>query len=114
MGKGFLFEARQKRFTFDEEDISMWTWYSIIVCCNAMLLPYRSKEEKISQPSRSGQMQMYVNYFDRYTKQDLKANHQILLCKKRNDALVDLTLQMPIFASAYELYPQTRPFCNQK
>ncbi len=35
LGKGFLFEARQKRFTFDEENF-MWIWYSTIACCNAM------------------------------------------------------------------------------
>ena len=37
-----------------------------------------------------GQMQMYVNYYDRYVKQDFeKPTIGILLCKEKNDALVD-------------------------
>lgn len=35
LGKGFLFEARQKRFTFNE-DYFLWTLSFTIVCCNAM------------------------------------------------------------------------------
>ncbi len=52
-------------------------------------------------------MQMYVNYFDRYIKQDFeKPTIGILLCKEKNDALVELTLPKDanIYASAYQLY----------
>lgn len=54
-----------------------------------------------------GQMQMYVNYYDRYVKQDFeKPTIGILLCKEKKDTLVKLTLpdDANIYASAYELY----------
>lgn len=54
-----------------------------------------------------GQMQMYVNYFDRFVKQNFeKPTIGILLCKEKNDALVELTLPKDanIYASAYQLY----------
>lgn len=50
---------------------------------------------------------MYVNYFDRFVKQDFeKPTIGILLCKEKNDALVELTLpkNANIYASAYQLY----------
>ena len=50
---------------------------------------------------------MYVNYFDRFVKQDFeKPTIGILLCKEKNDALVELTLPKDanIYASAYQLY----------
>lgn len=52
-------------------------------------------------------MQMYVNHFDRFVKQDFeKTTVGILLCKEKNDALVELTLPKDanIYASAYQLY----------
>jgi hypothetical protein len=52
-------------------------------------------------------MQMYVNYYDRYVKQDYeKPTIGILLCKEKNDALVELTLPKDanIFATEYQLY----------
>ena len=54
-----------------------------------------------------GQMQMYVNYYDRYVKQDFeKPTIGILLCREKNDALVELTLPKDtnIYASAYQRY----------
>lgn len=54
-----------------------------------------------------GQMQMYVNYFDRYVRQPFeKPTIGILLCKEKNHALVELTLpeEANIYASSYELY----------
>lgn len=48
------------------------------------------KSEKLTHQDL-GQMQMYVNYFDRYVKQDFeKPTIGILLCKEKNDALVEL------------------------
>lgn len=50
------------------------------------------KSEKLTHQDL-GQMQMYVNNFDRYVKQDFeKPTIGILLCKEKNDALVELTL----------------------
>jgi YhcG PDDEXK nuclease domain len=54
-----------------------------------------------------GQMQMYVNYFDRYIKTpDENPTIGIILCKRKKDALVELTLPKDanIFASQYQLY----------
>ncbi len=52
-------------------------------------------------------MQMYVNYFDRYVKtEDELPTIGILLCHRKSDALVELTLPKGsnIFASKYQLY----------
>ncbi len=54
-----------------------------------------------------GQMQMYVNYFDRHVKlPDELPTIGIILCRRKNDALVELTLpeDANIFASKYQLY----------
>lgn len=103
MGKGFLFEARQKRFTFNEDN-----FYVDLVLYNRMLQCYVLVDLKIEKLTHQdlGQMQMYVNYFDRYVKLDFeKPTIGILLCKSKEDALVELTLPKDanIYASAYEL-----------
>jgi len=103
MGKGFLFEARQKRFTFDEEN-----FYVDLVLYNRILQCYVLVDLKIDKLTHQdlGQMQMYVNYFDRYVKLDFeKPTIGILLCKSKKDALVELTLPKDtnIYATAYEL-----------
>ena len=52
-----------------------------------------------------GQMQMYVNYFDRYVKtEEVLPTIGIVLCHRKNDALVELTLpkEAIIFASKYQ------------
>ena len=64
------------------------------------------KSEKLTHQDL-GQMQMYVNYFDRYVKQDFeKPTIGILLCKEKNDALIELTLPKDanVYAAAYQLY----------
>lgn len=69
LGKGFLFEARQKRFTFDEDN-----YYVDLVLYNRLLQCYVLIDLKIDKLTHQdlGQMQMYVNYFDRYIKQDFE------------------------------------------
>lgn len=104
LGKGFLFEARQKRFTFHEDH-----YYVDLVFYNRLLQCYVLIDLKVGKLTHQdlGQMQMYVNYYDRYVKQDFeKPTIGILLCKKKEDALVELTLpkEANIYASAYELY----------
>lgn len=104
MGKGFLFEARQKRFTFDEDN-----YYVDLVLYNRLLQCYVLIDLKIDKLTHQdlGQMQMYVNYYDRYVKQDFeKPTIGILLCKEKNDALVELTLPKDanVYAAAYQLY----------
>lgn len=103
MGKGFLFEARQKRFTFNEDN-----FFVDLVLYNRILQCYVLVDLKIDKLTHQdlGQMQMYVNYFDRYVKLDFeKPTIGILLCKAKEDALVELTLpkEANIYASAYQL-----------
>jgi predicted nuclease of restriction endonuclease-like (RecB) superfamily len=104
LGKGFLFEARQKRLTFDEDH-----YYVDLVFYNRLLRCYVLIDLKLDPLSHQdlGQMQMYVNYFDRYVKTpDENPAIGILLCKRKKDAIVELTLPKDanIFASAYQLY----------
>ena len=62
-------------------------------------------------------MQMYVNYYDRYEKmEDENPTIGILLCKERNDALVEITLPQDanIYASEYQLYLPDKKLLQQK
>jgi hypothetical protein len=62
-------------------------------------------------------MQMYVNYFDRYVKQDFeKPTIGILLCEEKNDALVQLTLpeNANIYATEYSLYLPDKSLLQNK
>ena len=102
-GKGFLFEARQKRFTFDEDN-----FYVDLVLYNRILQCYVLVDLKIDKLTHQdlGQMMMYVNYFDRYKRLEFeKPTIGILLCKDKNDALVELTLPKDanIYAQQYAL-----------
>ena len=104
LGKGFLFESRQKRFTFDTDHFIV-----DLVFYNRMLRCYVLIDLKIGKLTHQdlGQMQMYVNYFDCHVKtEDENPTVGILLCKMKNDALVELTLprNAKIFASQYQLY----------
>ena len=113
LGKGFLFEARQKRFTFDEEH-----FFVDLVFYNRLLRCYVLIDLKIGKLTHQdlGQMQMYVNYFDRHVKSsDEKSTIGIILCKKKHDALVEITLPQDanIFASPYQLYLPTKEELRQ-
>ncbi len=58
-----------------------------------------------------GQMQMYVNYFDRHVRTDDELpTIGILLCDRKNDAVVEMTLpgDVNIYASKYQLYLPSR------
>jgi predicted nuclease of restriction endonuclease-like (RecB) superfamily len=104
LGKGFLFESRQKRFTFDNRH-----FYVDLVFYNRLLRCYVLIDLKVGDLKHQvlGQMQMYVNYFDRYVKlTDEKPSVGILLCLTKSDELVELTLpeNSNIYASEYQLY----------
>ena len=104
LGKGFLFEARQKRFTLEEDH-----FYVDLVFYNRLLRSYVLIDLKIGELRHQdlGQMQMYVNYFDRFVKlEDENPTIGIILCKKKKDALVEITLPKDshIHASEYKLY----------
>ena len=103
LGKGFLFEARQKRFTFNEKH-----FFVDLVLYNRLLQCYVLIDLKVDDLTHQdlGQMQMYVNYYDRYVKQDFeRPTIGILLCKQKDDALVELTLpeDTNIYAQQYAL-----------
>ena len=113
-GKGFLFEARQKRFTFDEDN-----FYVDLVLYNRILQCYVLVDLKIDKLTHQdlGQMMMYVNYFDRYKRLEFeKPTIGILLCKDKNDALVELTLPKDanIYAQQYALCLPKKEELQQK
>lgn len=114
LGKGFLFEARQKRFTFDEQHFYVdLVFYNRLLQCYVLI---DLKTDKLAHQDL-GQMQMYVNYYDRYVKQDFeKPTIGILLCEEKNDALVELTLPKDanIYASAYQLYLPDKTLLQRK
>ena len=114
LGKGYLFEARQKRFTYDEEN-----FYVDLVFYNRLLRCYVLIDLKIDKLTHQdlGQMQMYVNYYDRCQKlPDENPTIGILLCKEKNDAVVQMTLpeNSNIFASEYSLYLPDKKMLQKK
>ena len=114
LGKGFLFEARQKRFSFDEQ-----SFFVDLVFYNRLLQCYVLIDLKTSELKHQdlGQMQMYVNYFDRHVKTEReKPTVGILLCKEKNDSVVELTLpkNSNIYASEYSLYLPDKSLLQQK
>ena len=114
MGKGFLFEARQKRFTFEERH-----FYIDLVLYNRLLQAYCLVDLKMDDLTHQdlGQMQMYVNYYDRYVKEDFeKPTIGILLCERKNDALVELTLPKDanVYAQQYALCLPDKTLLQQK
>jgi predicted nuclease of restriction endonuclease-like (RecB) superfamily len=114
MGKGFLFEARQKRFTFDEDHFFVdLVFYNRLLRCYIII---DLKLEKLTHQDL-GQMQMYVNYFDRYVKlPDENPTIGLLLCKSKKDAIVELTLpdDANIHAREYQLYLPSKELLKKK
>jgi predicted nuclease of restriction endonuclease-like (RecB) superfamily len=102
LGKGFTFVARQKRITIDEKHFKV-----DLVFYNRFLKSFVVIDLKIGELKHQdiGQMLMYVNYFDRYEKQeDENPTVGIILCKDKSKALVELTLpkdNSQIYASKY-------------
>ncbi len=114
LGKGFLFEARQKRFTFNEKH-----FFVDLVLYNRLLQCYVLIDLKVDDLTHQdlGQMQMYVNYYDRYVKQDFeRPTIGILLCKQKDDALVELTLpeDANIYAQQYALCLPDKTLLQEK
>lgn len=103
LGKGYTFVGRQVRFTFDDKHFRV-----DLVFYNRILQSFVLIDLKIGEISHQdlGQMQMYVNYYDRFVKLDSENKTiGIILCKSKNDTLVEITLpenNEQIFASKYE------------
>ena len=102
LGKGFTFVGRQVRFTFDEKHFRIdLVFYNRILKCFVLI------DLKIGEVTHQdlGQMQMYVNYYDRYVRlPDENKSIGIIICREKNDTLVRLTLpedNNQIFAGKY-------------
>jgi predicted nuclease of restriction endonuclease-like (RecB) superfamily len=108
LGRGFTFVARQKRISLDGDH-----FYIDLVFYNTILKCYVLIDLKIGKLSHQdiGQMQMYVNYYDREIKQkDDNPTVGLLLCEDKKEAVVRYTLakdNKQIFASRYKLYLPT-------
>ncbi|MHB1080161.1 MAG: PDDEXK nuclease domain-containing protein [Prosthecobacter sp.] len=114
LGKGFLFEARQKRFTFDEDH-----YFVDLVFYNRLLRCYVIIDLKLDKLTHQdlGQMQMYVNYYDREVKlPDENPTIGLLLCKSAKKTVVELTLPQGanIHAKEYNLYLPSKELLKQK
>ncbi len=103
LGTGFAFVGRQVRFTFEEEHFKV-----DLVFFNRILRCFVLFDLKLGslKPPDIGQMQMYVNYYDRIVKlPDENPTIGIILCKDKKQAIVEMTLpenNKQIFASKYE------------
>ncbi len=104
LGKGFTFVGRQVRFTFDEKHFRVdLVFYNRILRCFVLI------DLKIGEVTHQdiGQMQMYVNYYDRIVKlPEENKTIGIIICREKNDTLVRMTLPQDneqIFASKYEM-----------
>lgn len=108
LGNGFAFVARQKRIHIEGDE-----YFVDLVFYNRLLQSFVVIEIKTQKLTHQdiGQLQMYVNYYDRYEKQSYEnPTIGILLCTDKNDAMVKITLpenNNTIIASKYQLYLPT-------
>ena len=108
MGKGFCFVGRQKRVTVEGDH-----FYVDLVFYNRLLQCFVLVDLKLGKLTHQdlGQMQMYVNWFDRTQRQAFEApTIGIVLCSEKNDAMVRITLpegETRLHARRYSLYLPT-------
>ena len=108
IGNGFSFIARQKRIHIDGDEFSIdLVFYNRLLQCFVII---EIKTTKLTHED-IGQLGMYVNYYDRFEKQEFEnPTIGILLCADKNDAVVKITLpenNKTIIASKYQLYLPT-------
>ena len=103
MGSGFTFVTRQKRISFDDKHFRIdLVFYNRLLRCFVLI------DLKIGELKHQdiGQMQMYVNYYDREVKlSEENKTIGLILCKNKSEALVKYTLpenNKQIFASKYK------------
>lgn len=103
LGHGFTFVARQERITFDDKHFRIdLVFYNRILKCFVLI------DLKIGELKHQdlGQMQMYVNYYDREMRlEDENKTIGIVLCQNKSDLVVEYTLpenNEQIFASKYK------------
>ena len=103
LGKGYAFIARQKRITIDEKHFRV-----DLVFYNRILKSFVLIDLKIGELRHQdiGQLQMYVNYYDRFVKlEEENKTIGIILCQDKSETLVEITLpddNEQIFASKYQ------------
>ena len=103
LGHGFTFVARQKRITFDDKHFRI-----DLVFYNRILKSFVLIDLKIGELKHQdlGQMQMYVNYYDREKRlEDENKTIGIVLCQNKSNLVVEYTLpenNEQIFASKYK------------
>ena len=109
LGQGFAFVARQKRITFDDKHFRI-----DLVFYNRILKSFVLIDLKIGELKHQdlGQMQMYVNYYDRNMRlEDENKTIGIVLCQNKSDLVVEYTLpenNEQIFASKYKTVLPTK------
>jgi predicted nuclease of restriction endonuclease-like (RecB) superfamily len=108
LGNGFSFVARQKRIHIDGDEFFVdLVFYNRLLQCFVLI---EIKTDKLTHQDL-GQLQMYVNYYDRFEKQEFENKTiGILLCADKNDAVVKISLpenNKTIIASKYQLYLPT-------
>ena len=114
LGKGFTFVGNQVRITIDIEH-----YYPDLVFYNRILKCFVIIDLKIGKVTHKdiGQMQMYVNYYDREVKSETENKTiGILLSTDKNETVVKYTLpedNKTIFSSEFRLtIPSEKEFIN--
>ena len=108
MGNGFSFVARQKRILIEDDEFFVdLVFYNRLLRCFVVI---ELKTNKLTHQDL-GQLQMYVNFYDREVKlPDENPTIGILLCTDKNDTAVKMSLpedNKTILASQYKLYLPT-------
>lgn len=108
LGKGFAFIARQKRLSFDGDHFyADLVFYHVILKCYLII---DIKTHKLTHGDL-GQMQLYVNYFDKEIKQDNdNPTIGLVLCTEKSNEMVKYLLgdkATQIFASTYQFHLPT-------
>ncbi|HOJ17773.1 MAG TPA: PDDEXK nuclease domain-containing protein [Ignavibacteriaceae bacterium] len=105
LGNGFSFISRQKRIHLDGDDFFVdLVFYNRLLQC---FILFELKTHKLTHQD-IGQLQMYVNYYDRFEKQDFEnATIGVIICADKNETMVRISLpenNKTILASKYQLY----------
>lgn len=108
LGNGFSFVARQKRIVIEGDEFKIdLVFYNRLLQCFVL---FDLKMDKITHQDL-GQLQMYVNYYDRDIREPYESpTIGVLLCADKNDAVVRYTLpenNTQLFASKYQLHLPT-------
>lgn len=108
LGNGFSFVSRQQRVHIDGDDFFVdLVFYNRLLQCFVL---FEIKTHKLTHQD-VGQLQMYVNYYDRVEKESFEnPTIGVLLCADKNDTVVKYTLpkdNQTILASKYQLYLPT-------